>query len=105
MQKIIALLALKPILYGLIGMLISGLSFPIVGVVVVQNGLIPMRYMLMHGVILGGIIAVALDIPMLVAVIPLNVILVLIMVKLNKGGRTLSASSSVMGKSICVDFF
>ena len=37
MQKIIALLALKPILYGLIGMLISGLSFPIVGVVVVQK--------------------------------------------------------------------
>jgi len=96
MQKIIALLALKPILYGLIGMLISGLSFPVVGVVVVQNGLIPMRYMLMHGVILGGVGAVAFDIPMLVAVIPLNVILVLIMVKLNKGGRTLSASSSVM---------
>lgn len=96
MQRIISLLALKPILYGLIGMLISGISFPVVGVVVVQNGLIPMRYMLMHGVILGGIVAVALDIPMLLAVIPLNVILVLIMVKMNKNGRTLSASSTVM---------
>ncbi len=96
MQRIIALLALKPILYGLIGMIISGLSFPVVGVIVVQNGLIPMRYMLMHGVILGGIVAVALGLPMLVAVIPLNVILVLIMVKLNKGGRTLSVSSTVM---------
>lgn len=96
MQRIISLLALKPILYGLIGMIISGISFPVAGVIVVQNGLIPMRYMLMHGVILGGIAAVVLDIPMLLAVIPLNVILVLIMVRLNKEGRTLSVSSTAM---------
>ena len=90
MQRIITLLTLKPILYGLVGMLISGLSFPIAGVIVVQNALIPMRYMLMHGVILGGILAVALNIPMLVAVIPLNVVLVLIMVRMSKNGRNLS---------------
>ncbi len=96
MQRIISLLALKPILYGLIGMLISGISFPIAGVIVVQNGLIPMRYMLMHGVILGGVAAVVLNIPMLAVVIPLNVILVLLMVRLNKDGRTLSTASTVM---------
>lgn len=96
MQRIISLLALKPILYGLIGMIISGISFPIAGVIVVQNGLISMRYMLMHGVILGGVAAVVLDIPMLLAVIPLNVILVLIMVRLNKDGRTLSVASTAM---------
>lgn len=96
MQRIISLLALKPILYGLIGMIISGISFPVAGVIVVQNGLIPMRYMLMHGVILGGLAAVVLDIPMLLAVIPLNVILVLIMVRLNKDGRTLSVASTAM---------
>lgn len=96
MQRIISLLALKPILYGLIGMIISGISFPVAGVIVVQNGLIPMRYMLMHGVILGGIAAVVLDTPMLLAVIPLNVVLVLIMVRLNKDGRTLSVASTVM---------
>ena len=89
-------MALKPILYGLIGMIISGISFPVAGVIVVQNGLIPMRYMLMHGVILGGIAAVVLDTPMLLAVIPLNVVLVLIMVRLNKDGRTLSVASTVM---------
>ncbi len=96
MQRIISLLALKPILYGLIGMLISGISFPLAGVIVVQNGLIPMRYMLMHGVILGGVAAVVLDVPMLAVVIPLNVILVLLMVRLNKNGRTLSTASTVM---------
>lgn len=96
MQRLIGLLALKPILYGLIGMIISGISFPIAGVIVVQNGLISMRYMLMHGVILGGVVAVVLEIPMLVAVIPLNVMLVLIMVRLNKDGRTLSTASTAM---------
>lgn len=96
MQRLVGLLALKPILYGLIGMVISGISFPVAGVIVVQNGLIPMRYMLMHGVILGGVAAVVLDIPMLVVVIPLNVILVLIMVRLNKDGRTLSVASTAM---------
>ena len=96
MQRIISLLALKPILFGLIGMLISGISFPIAGVIVVQNGLIPMRYMLMHGVILGGVAALVLNLPMLAVVIPLNVILVLLMVRLSKEGRNLSTASAAM---------
>lgn len=53
MNRIITLLALKPILYGLIGMVLSGLTFPLTGVIVVRNNLISMRYMLMHGVVLG----------------------------------------------------
>lgn len=96
MQRIISLLALRPILFGLIGMVISGISFPVAGVIVVENGLISMRYMLMHGVILGGVAAVVLDIPVLAAVIPVNIILVLIMVHLNNRGRTLSSSGAAM---------
>lgn len=96
MERIIYLLSLKPILYGFIGMMISGISFPVVGVIVVENGLIPLRYMLMHGVILGGVVAVALSIPMLSVVIPLNIILVLIMMAMNRSGRTLNISSTAM---------
>lgn len=96
MERIITLLALKPILYGLIGMMISGLTFPVAGVIVVQNGLIALRYMLMHGVILGGVIAIALGVPMLVVVIPLNILLVLVMMAMNRGGRTLNVSSTAM---------
>lgn len=96
MDRIATLLTLRPILYGLIGMLISGVSFPVVGVIVVQNGLIPMRYMLMHGVILGGIAAVATGLPMLATTIPLNIALVLVMLKLNRNGRTLSTASTAM---------
>lgn len=96
MQRIISLLALRPILFGLIGMVISGISFPVAGVIVIQNGLISMRYMLMHGVILGGIAAVVLGIPMLAAVIPINIILVLIMVHMNNSGRSFSSSGAAM---------
>lgn len=96
MDRIITLLALKPILYGFIGMMISGLTFPVAGVIVVQNGLIPLRYMLMHGVILGGVIAIALGLPMLLVVIPLNILLVLLMMAMNRTGRTLNVSSTEM---------
>ncbi len=96
MERIITLLALKPILYGFIGMAISGLTFPVAGVIVVQNGLIALRYMLMHGVILGGVIAIVLGVPMLYVVIPLNIILVLFMMAMNRSGRTLNVSSTAM---------
>ena len=84
MEELVKLLALKPILYGLIGMLISGISFPLAGVVIVRNSLIPMRFMLMHGVILGGIFSIGLNLPLIPVVILINLILVLIMSLLNK---------------------
>ena len=84
MEDLIKLLTLKPILYGLIGMLISGFSFPLAGVIIVRNSLIPMRFMLMHGVILGGIFSIAFGLPLIPVIIAINVILVLIMTLLNK---------------------
>ena len=84
MEELVKLLALKPILYGLIGMLISGISFPLAGVVIVRNSLIPMRFMLMHGVILGGIFSIGLNLPLIPIVILINIFLVLIMSLLNK---------------------
>lgn len=97
MNEIAFLLSLRPIMLGLIGMLISGFSFPIAGVIIIQNGLIPMRYMLMHGVILGGMIAIATGAPLVPVVIVLNIILVLIMMTMNKGRMgNLSGSSAVM---------
>ena len=90
MEELVKLLALKPILYGLIGMLISGISFPLAGVVIVRNSLIPMRFMLMHGVILGGIFSIGLNLPLIPVVILINVILVLIMSLLNKDKSIIS---------------
>ena len=97
MNRVIMLLSLKPILYGLIGMLISGTVFPICGVIIVRNNLMPMRYMLMHGVIMGGIISVSFSLPLLPITIILNILLVLLMVKMGKGkDGSLGSSSTAM---------
>lgn len=99
MERLIKLLFLKPIILGFIGMMISGAVFPLAGVIIVRDSLIPMRYMLMHGVILGGIISIAFGLPLIPVVILLNVLLVLIMVftkKDNLGGNGFSTSSTIM---------
>ena len=57
----------------------------------------PMRYMLMHGVILGGIISVSFSLPLLPITIILNILLVLLMVKMGKGkDGSLGSSSTAM---------
>lgn len=99
MEQLLKLLTLKPILYGFIGMLISGFAFPLSGVIIVRNSLIPMRYMLMHGVILGGIFSVSLGLPLLPIVILINILLVIIMVILTKDkgfSSNISAISTTM---------
>jgi len=95
-DRLLFLLTLKPIIYGFIGMVISGISFPLAGVIIVRNGLIPMRYMLMHGVILGGIFSIALNLPLVPVVMILNLILVGAMVLLNRSRTSLSAASTAM---------
>ncbi|MBR1640222.1 MAG: metal ABC transporter permease [Treponema sp.] len=60
-------------------MMISGATFPLCGVMVLRLNLVPMRYMLMHGVILGGAIALSLNLPMIPATIAVNIILVFFM--------------------------
>ena len=97
MNKLLFLFTLKPIVYGFIGMLVSGLCFPLAGVVILRNNLVPMRYMLMHGVLLGGIFSIALKLPLLPVVIAMNIVLVGIMYFLNGGKHSrLSTVSSVM---------
>ena len=56
------LLTLAPILKGLIVLTVAGLTFPITGVYLFRLNLLPMRFMLMHGAILGGAMALALQI-------------------------------------------
>lgn len=99
MERLLKLLSLKPIIFGFIGMLVSGFSFPLAGVIIVRNSLIPMRYMLMHGVILGGIFSIALGLPLLPVVILINILLVFIMVFIGKdklGAGGLSTASTLM---------
>lgn len=97
MDRLLFLFTLRPIVYGLISMAVSGIGFPLAGVIIVRNGLIPMRYMLMHGVILGGVFSIALGLPLFPVVAALNLALVALMIAMNRDGRTsLSTASTAM---------
>ena len=66
-------------------MLLCGVSFPLCGVAVLRLGLIPLRYMLMHGVLLGGAIAMALSLPPEPVALAVNLLLVFAILDLSPG--------------------
>ena len=72
--------SLAPVTRGFIAMLISGFSFPLCGVMLLRLDLVPMRYMLMHGVILGGAISLALNLPILPVTLLINLLLIFAMI-------------------------
>jgi zinc transport system permease protein len=82
MHEMFALFLLPPVAKGLCAMAVAGLCFPAAGVMVLRLDLIPMRYMLMHGVILGGALALALSVPILPVTIAINLLLVLAMMRM-----------------------
>lgn len=98
------LFSLAPILRGFVAMIISGLSFPLCGVMVLRLNLVPLRYMLMHGVILGGAIALAANFPLVPVIVVINIVLVLLMLLLNKdsnfGFGGASAATMVVSMAI-----
>ncbi len=65
-------LSLAPISRGFIVLIISGVIFPLTGVFIVRLNLVPLRFTLMHGSLLGGIIALAcgLNAPLLLKISP-----------------------------------
>lgn len=77
MKDFLSLFLLEPVFRGFFALLISGSAFPLCGVMVLRLNLIPLRYMLMHGVILGGAIALATSLPIVPSVIVINFLLVI----------------------------
>jgi zinc transport system permease protein len=81
---VLDLLALSPILKGLILLLVAGVSFPITGVYLLRLNLLPLRFMLMHGAILGGAIALSFSWNPFMTTIAVNLALVLLMTKASR---------------------
>jgi zinc transport system permease protein len=104
MNNIAALFTLAPVVKGFIALMISGACFPLCGVMVVRLDLIPMRYMLMHGVILGGAIALALSLPVIPVSVVINILLVFLLLLFTKdsahGFSTGSAASMVLSMAL-----
>lgn len=77
-MEVIDIIMLAPIQRGILALLISGIVLPLCGVPLVELNLLPMRFMLMHGALLGGSIAVAYGLSPLVMMIGINIVFVLI---------------------------
>lgn len=84
MSELAVLLSLPPVFRGAVGMLIAGSSFPLCGVLVLRLNLVPLRYMLMHGVLLGGALSCSLSLPLLPLAVGVNIVLVMILLLLIK---------------------
>ena len=82
------LLSLSPILKGLILLIVAGIAFPITGVYLLRLNLLLLRFMLMHGAILGGSIALASQWNPLITTILVNLALVLLMTKTSRSLKT-----------------
>lgn len=56
MSHFLELLALAPVQRGFFAFLVAGMTFPIVGVFIVVLDLVSLRFTLMHGALLGGVL-------------------------------------------------
>lgn len=72
-----AILSYPPILRGFLVLLLAGSMFPLAGVFVVRLNLITLRFMLMHGTLLGGAVALALGIDPLILGVAVNAALII----------------------------
>lgn len=80
----VELLSYAPILKGLVVLLIAGFAFPITGVYLLRLNLLPLRFMLMHGAILGGAIALSMSFNPFVTTMLVNLLLVLFMTRTSR---------------------
>ena len=84
----IELLSLSPILKGLILLIAAGIAFPVTGVYLLRLNLLLLRFMLMHGAILGGAVALAFHWNPFITTIAVNLALVLLMTKTSRSLKT-----------------
>ena len=96
-------LSYPPILWGLVVLLFAGIAFPITGVYLLRMNLLPLRFMLMHGAVLGGAIALAFHINSFWTTMAINLLLVWFMtnasrkLKTNAGFMSIFMMSAAMG--------
>lgn len=78
----------EPVLRGFLVLLVAGFTFPITGVYLLRLNLLPLRFMLMHGALLGGAIALAANINPFWTTILVNLLLVWFMAQTARSLKT-----------------
>ena len=84
----VEILLLPPILKGLVLLVVAGVAFPVTGVYLLRLNLLLLRFMLMHGAILGGAVALAFHWSPFLTTILVNLLLVLLMSKTSRSLKT-----------------
>ncbi len=82
------LLSLPPVFKGLLVLSLTGLAFPVTGVYLFRLNLLPLRFMLMHGAILGGAMALAFGVNPFWTTIAVNLLLVSFMARTSRSMKT-----------------
>ncbi len=78
-DSVLELFTYPPVLRGFILLLISGFTFPLGGVFILRMNILPIRYLLMHGVLLGGALGLAFDLSPQLTSFAVNLLLIIIL--------------------------
>jgi zinc transport system permease protein len=80
----VELFTYQPILRGFIVLILTGFAFPVTGVYLLRMNLLPLRFMLMHGAILGGALSLAMQVNPFAGTLIINLFLVLLMTRMSR---------------------
>lgn len=80
----VELFTYAPIWKGFIVLILTGFAFPITGVYLLRMNLLPLRFMLMHGAILGGAISLAMEVNPFAGTLAINLLLVILMTRMSR---------------------
>ena len=104
----VSALSYEPVLRGFLALLIVGAVFPLNGVFILRLNLIALRFMLMHGALLGGAVALGLNLDPLVLALAFDLVLVIIVAvvsgnsSLNAGNVTIFLMVLTVGLAVIV---
>ncbi|HEY5509668.1 MAG TPA: iron chelate uptake ABC transporter family permease subunit [Prolixibacteraceae bacterium] len=102
------LFSYTPVMKGFIVLILTGFAFPITGVYLLRMNLLPLRFMLMHGAILGGALSLAMEVNPFAGTLVINLLLVLLMTRMSRSLKTdpgqLSAFFMVVSISLAFIF-
>ena len=73
-----------PILKGFLVLILAGCFFPLTGVFVLKLQLVPLRFTLMHGTLLGGAAALALGLDPLLIGLAINMVIVFLIAPMSR---------------------
>ena len=75
-MELLSVLSYPPILWGGIILIVSGIVFPVSGIFILRLNLVPLRFVMMHGALLGGALALWLGFSPLPLVLGVNLFLI-----------------------------